>query len=256
MPLLNYIRHDGPTDSVPLVIAHGLFGSARNWNVIAKKLASDRQVIAIDMRNHGDSFWNIDNTYVVLAGDLAEIIDYIGGKAHVLGHSMGGKAAMVLALSRPELVEKLIVVDIAPVAYSHSHAANILAMRSVDLTKVSRRSEADAQLAKHLPDAGLRAFFLQSLAITPEGAKWKLNLDALEQNAAQIIGFPATTTQFSGPTLFLKGALSDYINPANELQIRALFPNSKISQIEGAGHWLQADKPGELTEIAARFVAN
>ncbi len=256
MPLLNYIRHDGPTNTVPLVIAHGLFGSARNWNVIAKKLASDRQVIAVDMRNHGESFWDNDNSYPALADDLVEIITHFSGKAHVLGHSMGGKAAMVLALSRPELVDRLIAVDIAPVAYTHSHAANIAAMRSVDLNKVTRRSEADAQLAQHLPDAGLRAFFIQSLAITPEGAKWKLNLDALEQNATQIIGFPAITSQFASPTLFLKGALSDYINPANEPQIRALFPNSKISQIEGAGHWLQADKPGELTETVAGFLTN
>jgi pimeloyl-ACP methyl ester carboxylesterase len=190
-----------------------------------------------------------------LADDLAEIITHFGGKAHILGQSMGGKAAMVLVLTQPDLLAKLVVVDIAPVAYAHSHAANIDAMRSVDLTKVTRRADADTQLARRVSDAGLRAFFLQSLAITPEGAAWRLNLDALESNDQQITGFPAMTSQFGGPTLFLKGALSDYINATNESQIQVLFPSARTTTIEEAGHWLQADKPAELVHALTNFLA-
>ena len=254
MPLLHFINHPGPADATPLLIAHGLFGSARNWNVIARKLASDRPVIAVDMRNHGESFHHLDNSYHALADDLASIIEHAGGKAHLLGHSMGGKAAMVLALHRPEMIAKLVIADIAPVNYSHNHSANFAAMRSVDLGRVTRRADADAQLALTTPDAGLRGFFLQSLAITPEGARWKLNLENLETNAARITGFPETQGSFQGPTLFVKGSLSDYIKTEDELKIRELFPQAHIETIADAGHWLQADQPVALVAALAIFL--
>lgn len=254
MPLLHFVLHPGPSDATPMVIAHGLFGSARNWNVIAKKLAADRPIIAVDMRNHGDSFHDPDNSYHALADDLGSIIEHAGGKAHLLGHSMGGKASMVLALKRPELIAKLVIVDIAPATYSHNHDANFAAMRSLDLGLVTRRADADAQLALSTPDVGLRAFFLQSLAITPEGAKWKLNLEDLAKNAANITGFPKTIGSFHGPTLFLKGSLSDYIKAQHEPKIHELFRNSRIETVADAGHWLQADQPAELVRVLADFL--
>lgn len=256
MPLLNYILTDGPASATPLIIAHGLFGSARNWNVIAKKLATDRRVVAVDMRNHGDSFRDPDHSYAALARDLAEVIGQTGGTAHVLGHSMGGKAAMALALTRPDLVRRLIVADIAPVPYDHRHDANIAAMRAVDLGKVTRRADADAQLARHIADAGLRGFFLQSLAITADGASWKLNFDALAQNAAAITGFPEFDASFTGPTLFVRGANSDYIRPGHQQIIRALFPKADVAELAGAGHWLQADKPSELIAAIKGFLTD
>ena len=178
------------TDRPPLVIAHGLFGSARNWSAIGKRLAADRQVIAVDMRNHGDSPRSPDHSYRAMAGDLAETIAEHGGRADVLGHSMGGKAAMVLALTRADAVNRLIVADMAPVAYSHSQIDYVDAMRGVDLASVSRRSDADAALADAVPEPPLRAFLLQSLSIDPSGAAWKLNLDALADQMPAIMDFP------------------------------------------------------------------
>ena len=130
---LNAIIHGQPTDRPPLVIAHGLFGSARNWGAVAKRLSAERQVVAVDLRNHGDSPRSPDNGYEAMAGDLAETIAALGGRADVLGHSMGGKAAMVLALTDPERVGRLVVADIAPVAYGHSQLELVRAMQALDL---------------------------------------------------------------------------------------------------------------------------
>ena len=149
----------------PLLIVPGLFGSARNWRVLQKRFAETRQVIAVDMRNHGDSFWHDDNSYEALAADLGEVIEAYGGRADVLGHSMGGKASMVLALTAPEKLRRLIIADIAPLAYGHTQAGHIEAMKSVDMSVVTRRLEADKQLAKFVTDPALRAFFL--------GRRWR-----------------------------------------------------------------------------------
>ena len=228
-------------DGRPLLIAHGLFGSGRNWGAVAKRLAADRRVVTVDMRNHGDSPWSDDHTYPALAADLAEVLEETGAPADVLGHSMGGKAAMVLALTRPDLVRRLIVADIAPAAYGHSQSHLIAAMRAVDLSRVSRRSEADAQLAEHVETPGVRAFLLQSLDVQEKC--WRLNLDALERQMDLITGWPEIGGRFDGPTLFLSGAASDYVQPEHHATIRALFPDAGFRQVEGAGHWLHAEKP-------------
>ncbi len=249
--MLNTILHGAPTDLPPLVIVHGLFGSARNWGVIARRLSDERQVIAVDQRNHGDSPSTDTHGYGDMAADLAEVIDAHGGRADVLGHSMGGKAAMMLALSHPERVNRLIVADIAPVAYGHSQIENIDAMRAVDLSRVERRSDAARQLETVLPDAGLRAFFLQSLDVPAR--RWKLNLDLLAAEMPKILGFPdlPETAAFDGPTLFLSGATSDYVQTAHRPRIKALFPAARFARIPGAGHWLHAEKPREF-EAAVR----
>jgi len=244
------------TGEVPLIIVHGLFGSARNWRVLQKRISAGRRTIAVDLRNHGDSFWNADNSYEALAADLAEVIAANGGVADVLGHSMGGKAAMVLALTRPELVRKLIVADIAPVAYSHTQAGHIGAMKSVDLSTVTRRSEADKQLRLQVPNTPLRAFFLQSIELGHGPARWKLNLEALGGEMPKIMGFPALNTTFDGPSLMLHGANSDYIKPEQTPEIRRLFPRAEFAEIEGAGHWLHAEKPREFQEAVEQFLAD
>ncbi len=239
---------------VPLIIVHGLFGSARNWRVLQKRLAARRRVIAVDLRNHGDSFWNADHSYEALADDLAAVIEAAGGVADVLGHSMGGKAAMLLALTRPEMVRRLIVADIAPVAYGHTQAGHIEAMKAVDMAAVSRRSEADRQLAAHVPNAPLRAFFLQSVALGEHGARWKLNLEALGENMPAIMGFPAVAGQFDGPVLMLRGANSDYVKPEMRAEILRLFPQAEFADIEGAGHWLHAENPRAFQAAVEGFL--
>ncbi|KAB2541737.1 esterase [Salipiger aestuarii] len=248
--MLNTLLHGAPTDLPPLVIVHGLFGSGRNWGVIAKRLCDTRQVIAVDQRNHGDSPWTDSHGYEDMAADLAEVIEAHGGRADVLGHSMGGKAAMVLALTRPELVNRLIVADVAPVAYGHTQMHNIDAMRGVDLSRVQRRSDAAEQLEAVLPDAGLRAFFLQSLDV---GARrWKLNLDLLATEMPKILDFPDLTgAAFDGPVLFLSGGASDYVQPEHRPRIKALFPKARFAGIPETGHWLHAEKPRDF-EAAVR----
>ncbi|MCU4653180.1 alpha/beta fold hydrolase [Roseibacterium sp. SDUM158016] len=242
------------TDAVepPILIAHGLFGSARNWGVIAKRLSEGRKVLAVDMRNHGESPWSDRHGYADLAGDLAEVIAAHAGQADVVGHSMGGKAAMALALSHPQTVRRLVVADIAPVAYGHSQQPMIDAMRSVDLSRVATRRDADAQLAAIVPEDGVRAFLLQSLDVA--GRRWRLNLDALSAEMAGIVGWPDLGGSFEGPTLFLSGALSDYVRPEYRDTIRALFPAARFAKIPGAGHWLHAEKPREFEAALRAFL--
>ncbi len=238
------ILHGTPTDRPPLLIAHGLYGSARNWGVIAKRLSDTRQVIAVDMRNHGESPWTDSHSYPDLAEDLAEVIEDFGGVFDVLGHSMGGKAAMMLALSHPDLVRRLVIADIAPVAYGHSQLPFIEKMRAVDLDAVTRKSEAAAQLGVLGVEPALQSFFTQSLDVA--GKRWRYNLDVLAAEMPKIMSFPDTTAHWDGPTLFLTGAESDYVLPEHRDKIRALFPKARFAKIPGAGHWLHADKPREF----------
>ena len=240
--MLNLLTH-GDRSNPPLLIAHGLFGSARNWGVIAKRLSDQYFVIVPDMRNHGESPWFDSHSYFDLAGDLAAVLD---GPTRVLGHSMGGKAAMVLALQHPELVEKLIVADIAPVGYGHSQSQHIQAMRAVDLAGVERRADAGADF-----DPEVRDFLLQSLDL--KGKRWKLNLNVLEAEMPQIVGFPEVSGTYEGPVLFLSGADSDYVLPEHRPEIKRLFPEAKFAKIPGAGHWLHAQKPREFEAAVRAF---
>ncbi|WP_299082635.1 alpha/beta fold hydrolase [uncultured Ruegeria sp.] len=251
--MLNTIVHGEPTSLPPLVIAHGLYGSARNWGVIARRLSDERQVVAVDMRNHANSMWNPQHDYPHLADDIAEVIDQIGGSADVLGHSMGGKAAMTLALQHGPIVRKLVVADIAPVAYSHSQIQFIEAMRAVDFSHVSRRSDAEQQLADLGVEKALQSFFTQSLDIA--GKRWLLNLDVLASEMPNIMGFPKLEAAWDGPALFLSGGASDYVLPEHRDKVRSLFPGARFAKIPGAGHWLHAEKPREF-EAAVRTFLN
>lgn len=251
--LATYLTGD-PTDRPPLLIVHGLFGSARNWNVIAKRLSDERQVISVDMRNHGDSAFQPTHTYPDMAADLAEVIAAHGGQADVLGHSMGGKAAMMLALTQPGMVRRLVVADIAPVAYGHSQSHLIDAMRAVDLSQVGTRRDADDQLLPLVPEDGVRAFLLQSLDV--KGRRWRLNHDVLDRDMGKATGWPAGVQgRFDGPVMMLSGAESDYVQPEHRDTIKAHFPKARFARIPGAGHWLHADKPREF-EAAVRAFLN
>jgi esterase len=254
--MLAQIHHpaSGPITAPPLVIAHGLFGSARNWGVIARRLADTREVIAVDMRNHGASPRAASHTYPDLAADLAQVIHAIGAPVDLLGHSMGGKAAMYLALSHGHLLRRLVVADIAPVAYAHDQNRNVQAMQALNLGTITTRAQADAALARHLPDPALRAFFLQSLDFRTTPPQWRLNLGALAANMPHIIGWPGAQGRWDGPALFLTGANSPYVQPDHRPLIQSLFPKARFAKLNGAGHWLHAEQPRAFEETLRLFL--
>lgn len=251
--MLHLTRHDSPANALvgpALLIAHGLFGSGRNWGAIARRLADARPVLTVDMRNHGASPWYPTHSYADMAADLAQVLEATG-PADVLGHSMGGKAAMVLALTRPDLVRRMIVVDIAPVAYGHSQQPQIAAMRRVDLAQVASRAEAMAMMQAETPE--IAAFLLQSLDM--EARAWRLNLDVLEREMPGIVGFPAFTGHYDGPVLFLSGAQSSYVRQEHHARIVDLFPAARFQVIAGTGHWLHAEKPRGVEAALRTFLA-
>jgi len=255
---LNAIVHapEGEETKPPLVIAHGLFGSARNWGAVAKRLTGGRRVIAVDMRNHGDSPWSDDHSYPAMAEDLAEALEtHGGGEADLLGHSMGGKAAMTAAVTlQPSCLRRLVIADIAPVAYRHSHLAYVEAMLAVDLGALSRRSEVEPLIADAVPERSLRAFLLHSLASGPEGLRWKLNLPALRDWMTSMVGFEPLEGRWAGETLFLRGGASDYADDAGLEAARPLFPAMEVATLPGAGHWLHAEQPAEFAAAVAAFL--
>ena len=209
-------------------------------------------VVTVDMRNHGISAWNDSHTYFDQAADLSEVIRHLGRPVDVLGHSMGGKSAMTLALTEPDNVNRLISADIAPVTYTHSQLQNIEAMRAVDVTTVNPRSDAEAQLGALGVDPALQSFFTQSLDV--KAKSWCLNLDGLANNMSHIMSFPDLDTAYSGPVLFLSGGDSDYVRSQDRSHIRTLFPNAHFAKIPGAGHWLHAEKPREFEATIRTFL--
>ena len=251
--MLNYIHYPSTqSNKSPLLIVHGLYGSARNWGVISKRMADEREVFAVDQRNHGDSPWRETHNYFDMAQDLKEFLEHFGPMA-VLGHSMGGKAAMVLSILEPNLVEKLIVADIAPVSYTHDNVQYIQAMKNVKLDKIVTRGDALSQLAEIVPEPELQSFFTQSLDLKTK--RWKLNLDVLEREMEKIVSFPKLSGKYEKASLFLSGALSDYLKISHRPKIKKLFSNAKFAKITNAGHWLHAEKPREF-ETAVRSFLN
>ena len=210
-------------------------------------------MITVDMRNHGSSDWHDSHSYADMAADLAEVITE---PTDVLGHSMGGKAAMALALTRPDLLAGVIVADIAPVAYAHTHQPFIKAMRAMDLSGIERRSQADPLLADAIPEAPLRAFILQNLVIEDKKARWRLNLEALDAGMPDLIGWDAAldSAPFNGRSLFLFGGASDYMTPLLQPRVREVFPRAEFASIQGAGHWLHAEKPVEFLEAVSGWL--
>lgn len=243
----------------PLVILHGLLGSSRNWGGIASRLGETRRVLAVDLPNHGASPWTESMDYPGMARDVARFIEDRagGGPAAVIGHSMGGKAAMMLALTRPELVERLVVVDIAPVGYSHTFAPYIKAMRAAPLAQAERRADIEQSMSAIIDDPRVRAFLMQNLDGAPGRYRWRPNLPVLGAAMEDILAFPRLPdgVHYGGPALFLHGAESDYVLPQYEDLIMALFPQARLQVIEGAGHWLHADKPAEFLQAVGDFLA-
>jgi len=252
--MLNYIHYPSTkSNKTPLLIVHGLYGSARNWGVISKRLSDEREIFAIDQRNHGDSQWCETQSYFDMAGDLQEFLEHFGSMA-VLGHSMGGKAAMALSILKPSLVEKLVIADIAPVSYFHDNTQYIRAMKNVKLDKLATRADAIIQLAESVPEPELRSFFAQSIDL--KNKRWKLNLDVLESEMEKIISFPQLSGKFEKVSLFLSGALSNYLQITHRPTIKKLFPKAKFAKIPNAGHWLHAEKPREFEAAVRTFLSD
>jgi len=230
----------------PIIILHGLFGSKRNWSAIAKRLSAHHRVLTVDMRNHGDSPWVDGMDYRDMSQDVADFVKrHALGPSTVIGHSMGGKAAMTLALTHPELVARMVVVDIAPVERETGFGAFIDAMAAVPLAACDSRADVEEHLADVVRDKMVRSFLVQNLVRDDTSFRWRLNLAALDAGMGEIADFPIPNhhQSYTGPTLFVAGANSDYIQPHHMADITRLFPKADIAHIPGAGHWLHAEAP-------------
>ncbi len=237
----------------PIVILHGLFGSSKNWTQITRALGARRRVLALDQRNHGDSPHAAPHSLEALRADLAAFLSAQGvSQAILLGHSMGGMAAMSCASHHPELVAGLIVVDIAPRAYPPHHQKELAAL-SIDLSRFETRSAIDAAMAQHLPDQATRQFLQMNLVRDGEAYRWKLNV--AELGAARATeNFGDTDAHYSGPTLFIAGGRSNYIRPEDHAAIRERFPAAQIVTLPEGDHWLHYTAQVRFLEIVTDFL--
>jgi pimeloyl-ACP methyl ester carboxylesterase len=264
------VGEDGPH----VVFVHGLFGQGKNWTTIAKGLAENHRVTLVDLPNHGHSPWTDRVDYEDMAGLLAAELELLGEPATLVGHSMGGKVAMTLALRRPELLRALVVVDIAPSVYPLSggrtddpdeeaspFAAYIEAMRALDLDTLEKRQDADDALRAAVPSRMVRGFLLQSLVRdgigTDGGWRWRLNLELLERDLGGLRGFPEPPAgaHFDGPVLWIAGANSTYVLPEDRPRMEELFPSTRLVRIKNAGHWVHSEQPEVFLETLRRFLA-
>jgi len=236
----------------PVALLHGLFGSAQNWGAIQKALAPHHRVLAMDLPSHGASPRTPAMGYPAMAAAVAAAL---GGPMAVLGHSMGGKVAMALALTRRELVTRLVVADIAPVTYPPALRGYIAAMQAVKLHPGLTRREADAALAEAVPEPAIRGFLLHNLRLGEAGPSWRLGLEEIAAAMPEIEGFPEFATRYEGPVLVLSGERSNYIRPAHHARIRALFPRAEFAVVPGSGHWVHAENPKAFLGLVAPFLA-
>jgi esterase len=242
-----------------IVLIHGLFGSLENLNMVAKPLSQDYCVTSVDVRNHGDSFHKNTMEYDELAQDIINLLDHLSiEKCVLLGHSMGGKIAIQVALEQPDRIAKLVVADIAPVSYPAHHLKIIEGLQAIDLTQVIRRKDADTQLAPFVDNIGVRQFLLRNLALDAQGNfAFKCSLFDISSCYPQIMKantLPSDKKPYQGQTVFIKGGSSNYILPEHKEAIVALLPNSKAKIIQGAGHWLHAEKTIAFNKIVTDFI--
>ncbi len=237
-----------------LAMTHGLFGRATNLATVQRRLAERRRVIALDLRNHGGSPHAPGMTYAAMAADVAETLDVLGAApCDLLGHSMGGKVVMTLALRHPAAVRRLVVADIAPVRYRSEFNAYIAAMRGMRLFAGMTRADADAALAPVASDPAVRAFLAQNL-MTGREPRWTVGLEEIAAGLYDILDWPVTAGVFEGPTLFLVGGRSPYVREEHHAAIRALFPAVRFAALPEAGHWLHADDPEGFVAAVEEFL--
>ena len=252
------VESSSSEDLSAVLIIPGLFGSTANWRGFAKQLAKHRRVIVIDQRNHGQSPHADANSYLDLVADIVELLDDLGiHKITLCGHSMGGKTAMTFALTQPQRLDQLIVLDIAPVAYDHSHAPILEALQNTDLSEFTSRSEVEQALSQKISDKSTRLFIMLSLTGRAGEFAWRLNVDALLANLPAISGFPnhvSEGTPFAKECLFVKGGQSEYVNQRHYESIYQLFPSAIISTVERAGHWLHIEQQQAVLENVLNFL--
>ena len=240
----------------PLVLIHGLFGSYENLGVIARALQHDFQLINLDLRNHGRSPRADFMDYPAMAADVFETLDQLGiEQSAVLGHSMGGKVAMQMALQQPTRVLKLILADISPVVNEPRHLRILQGLAAIDLATLQDRKQADLLLQSSVNELGVRQFLLKNLYKDAENQfQWRFHLQALMDNYQRLLAAPVATEPYHGDTLFIKGGNSDYIQAAHQPLILSLFPKASAKIIQGTGHWLHAEKPAAFSKIVSDFL--
>jgi esterase len=236
------------------VILHGLFGYSDNWQTHAKKLAAYYRVVLVDQRNHGHTDWSDDFSYDLMASDLKELLDDLEvEKIILLGHSMGGKTAMRFSQLYPQMVEKLIVVDMGIKAYPMHHSEIIKGLKSIDLSVVKTRGEADVQLSKFIESVGVRQFLLKNLYwIEKEQLAWRMNIDVLDREMPEILR-ALNPVEVNFPTLFIRGEKSNYILDEDWSEIEEIFHDSQLKTIENAGHWVHAEQANLFMESVLEF---
>lgn len=241
----------------PLLILHGLFGSGSNWGRVARELSARRRVIAVDLRNHGDSPWSETMDYTEMADDVMRLVDHLGlRQADVLGHSMGGKVAMALALAHPQAVRRLLVADIAPVAYASRLSLTVEAMRGIDMLVNASRAEVARRLAEQLPEPALAPFLMQNLVTRNSHLDWRVNLAAISAALPLLSDFPAALRclSFRGSVHVIAGGRSDYVKQTDGSEFHPMFSPAGVHVLESAGHWLHADAPERFITWASRVL--
>ena len=249
----------GQQGNSKLVILHGFFASSRNWRQIAKKLAQNYHVYVPDLRNHGLSPHAAEMDYPCMAEDIKGFLtEHKIAKPHLMGHSMGGKVAMWLVLNDPDVIQKLIVVDIAPVSYQHSFENVIQALLALPLAEISNRKQAENLLAKALPDLSFRQFILQNLILKAGKYCWRTDLAIFQKAAPAIIAFPYTKglVPVMGQSLFVVGKKSTHVLKQHHDTIKTLFPRATIEILANSGHWLHAEQPEQFLALVNRFIAS
>jgi esterase len=250
---LNYKLYGDSGEDI--IILHGLFGMLDNWHTLATRMGEKFRVWVVDQRNHGKSPHAEEFDYHILSGDLEEFFGQHGiVKAHITGHSMGGKTAMQFAFDHPDKAASLIVVDIAPRAYDAHHNEIIGALQELDLKNLTRRSEVEDKLAERIPDEDTRMFLLKNLMRETEGFRWKMNLASLADNYDKINGPVDHDRIFDGPALFMRGGRSNYVTIEDEKSIRWLFPKAEFVTIPNVGHWIHAEAPEAFLEATLNFI--
>lgn len=243
-------------EGAPLLVLHGLFGSSTNWRSIARRLSAHYRVLSVDLRNHGASPWAETMDYVAMAGDVARLIERQGlQRPSLIGHSMGGKVAMALALLQPELIDRLIVVDIAPVQYADRLSVFAEAMRTVDTLHAASREEVRQRLATQLPDAaGVVPFLMQNLVARNSHFDWRINLPVISASMPSLSGFPPAlqALRFERPLQVIAGGRSDYVQRREGAEFAPMFARAQVEFIEAAGHWVHADQPEAFVAAAQR----
>lgn len=240
----------------PLVILHGIFGTSDNWQTFGKALSENFQVFLVDQRNHGNSPHSQEFDYPAMAADLKDFIEQHDlENPIILGHSMGGKVAMFFAINYADLFDKMIVVDIAPRFYPVHHQKILEGLGAVKINEISSRKEAEEQLSEHVKDVGVRQFLLKNLKRDDNGQfAWKLNLPVIRDNIDNVGQAVPSEHAIKKPTLFIRGAKSDYIQDNDKSDIRKIFPQAEIVTIKDAGHWIHAEQPEALYKTVMEFL--